>query len=199
MGTGSEDPGRRRGKGTAEDGRRQFTVQAPDVAGEFRDPELDEAMQPAQSATEVLHQAMAKADELAQLLGGGVGQARRRRALLRGEAGDPQRVDRIGLGTRQIFAGEARGPQRVVLPPPPLSGGRGGSAPAARIRRAAALRLAVEGALALFPLRLHAALLTTLRDGVDDAEQDAEHHRRDADEGERHGRRHRAIELMNRS
>ena len=65
-----------------------------------------------------------------------------------------------------------------------------------RLRR---LRLAVERALPLFPLPLDAALLPALRDGVDDAQQDAEHHGRDSEEGKHHGRKRRAGVLMNRS
>ncbi len=60
-------------------------------------------------------------------------------------------------------------------------------------------QLAVEGALPLFPLPLDATLLSPLRDGVDDPQEDAEHHRRDPEDSERHGRHRRAIELMIRS
>jgi hypothetical protein len=60
--------------------------------------------------------------------------------------------------------------------------------------------LAVEGALPLFPLPLDATLLLPLRDGVDDPQKDAEHHRRrDPEDSERHGQHRRATELMIRS
>jgi hypothetical protein len=62
------------------------------------------------------------------------------------------------------------------------------------------LLLAVERALPLLPLPLDAALMPALRDGVNDARQDAEHDdRENSENGERHRRVERAGGLMIRS
>jgi hypothetical protein len=61
------------------------------------------------AVAEVLHEPVAQPDELAQVLGRGLGQPRRRRPLLGGEAGDAERVDRVGLGAFEVLAGEASG------------------------------------------------------------------------------------------
>jgi hypothetical protein len=96
-----------------EDCAGQFAVEAFDVAGELGEAEVDQAVKLAHAITEVLHQPVTQANELAQLLGGGVGQPRGRGALLCGEAGDAQGVDGVGLGALQILAGEAMGAQRI--------------------------------------------------------------------------------------
>ncbi len=96
-----------------EDCAGQFAVEAFDVAGELGEAEVDQAVKLAHAITEVLHQSVTQANELAQLLGGGVGQPRGRGALLCGEAGDAQGVDGVGLGALQILAGEAMGAQRI--------------------------------------------------------------------------------------
>ena len=70
-------------------------------------------MQLPQAIAEVLDQAIAEAHELAQFLGGRVRHAGRRRPLLRAEAGEAQRVDRVGFGAHEILAGQAVRAQRI--------------------------------------------------------------------------------------
>jgi hypothetical protein len=65
------------------------------------------------AVAEVLHESVSQPHELAQLVGGRLGQPCRRRPLLRGEVGDAERVDSIGLGARAVLAGEAPRAQRV--------------------------------------------------------------------------------------
>jgi hypothetical protein len=70
-------------------------------------------MELAHTVAEVLAQAIAELDELAQFLRRSVGQPAGGRPLLRGEARNPHRIDRIGLGPLQVLPGEAPRPQRV--------------------------------------------------------------------------------------
>lgn len=101
---------RRRGGVVVQDGRGELAVEPPDVARELREAEVHEPVELAHAVAEVLDQALPQPDQLAQLFGGGVGQAPRRGALLRGEAPGPQGV--------QEGDGEAPGHERgeEVLP-----------------------------------------------------------------------------------
>ena len=92
---------------------RQHAVQALDVAGELGEAEIDQAMELTDTVAEVGDQAVTMADQFAQFVGGGIRQPGRGRPLLGAETGNAQRVDGVGLGALQIFAGEAPGPQRI--------------------------------------------------------------------------------------
>ncbi len=59
-----------------------------DVAGELREPQVEEPMQLALAIAEVLTQAIPVAQPFAQLLGGRIGQATGRRPFLRGKPRD---------------------------------------------------------------------------------------------------------------
>jgi hypothetical protein len=89
--------------------RRQLAAEVPDIAGELGEAEIDEPAELAHTVAKILDQAIAEPHELAQLLGGPIRQAARRRALLGGEAGDPQGIDGIGLRALQLLASEAPG------------------------------------------------------------------------------------------
>ena len=71
------------------------------MAGELGEAEIDQAMELTDTVAEVGDQAVAMADQFAQLVGGGIRQPGHGRALLGAEAGNAQRVDGVGLGARQ--------------------------------------------------------------------------------------------------
>jgi hypothetical protein len=79
-----------------------------------------------QAVAEVLHEAIPEADQFTQYLGRPVGQPRRGRPLLRGEAGDPERVDGVGLRPPQVLPREPVGPQRVQQGDGEAAGHQGG-------------------------------------------------------------------------
>ena len=101
------------GRVVVQDGAGQLAVEAVDVASEFREAQIDQAMQLAHAIAEVLQQPLAQVHQLAQLLGYGVGNASARRPFLRCEPGDAKRVDGVGLGALEILGGEAMGAQRI--------------------------------------------------------------------------------------
>jgi hypothetical protein len=70
----------------------EHAVEAADVAGEFREDEVDQAMQLAHAVVEVLAQPVAVADQFAQALGDLVVHPGRRRALLEAETGEAMGV-----------------------------------------------------------------------------------------------------------
>jgi hypothetical protein len=83
------------------------------MAGELRKPEIHQPVRLPHPIPEVLPQPIAEAHELAQFLRRAIGQPAGRWALLRGEARDPHRIDRVALGALQVLAGRAARPQRV--------------------------------------------------------------------------------------
>ena len=83
------------------------------MAGELGEAEIDQAMELTDTVAEVGDQAVAMADQFAQLVGGGIRQPGRGRPLLGAETGNAERVDGVGLGALQILAGEAPGAQRI--------------------------------------------------------------------------------------
>src|SRR5581483_6145159 len=81
--------------------------------GELGEAQIDQAVERADAVAQILYRPQPQAHQLAQLGEQRVGQARRSGALLEGEAGDAQRVDRVGRGPLQLLLGVAGGAQRV--------------------------------------------------------------------------------------
>ena len=76
----------------------EHAVEAADVAGEFREDEIDQAMQLAHAVVEVVAQPVAVADQFTQALGDLVVQLGRRGALFEAETGEAMGIDGVGLG-----------------------------------------------------------------------------------------------------
>jgi hypothetical protein len=102
-----------RGGAFGEERGRQHGVEAADVARELGEAQVHQAVELADPVVEVLADAVAVADQLAQRLGdfvvrlGGLG------ALLEGEAGDARGADRVRLGALEGAVLEAAGLERV--------------------------------------------------------------------------------------
>src|SRR4029450_4139637 len=102
----------RGGVGT-EDRGRQLAPEIAHIAGELWKAEVHQTVELAHTVAEVLAPAVAKPDELAQFFRRSIRQPTGRWTLLGGEARDPHRIDRIGLGPVQTPPGEAAPPHRV--------------------------------------------------------------------------------------
>ena len=83
-------------------------------------------MQLADAIPEVLDQAVPEPDELAELLGRGVGELGGRWALLGPEAGQAEGIDGIGLRPLQVLAGEPMRAQWIDQRHGDAVGGQGG-------------------------------------------------------------------------
>lgn len=83
------------------------------MARKFRKAQIDDPMQLPDAIAEILLQAHAQADQLAQIVGGDIGERRGGRMLLMSKARDTEGIDGVGLRTGQLFGGEPRRPQRV--------------------------------------------------------------------------------------
>ena len=85
----------------------EHAVEAADVAAEFGEDEIDEAMQLAHAVVEVLAQPVAVADQFAQALGDLVVQPGRRGAFFEAETGEAMGVNDVGLGAFEAAVLEA--------------------------------------------------------------------------------------------
>ena len=100
---------------------RQHAVQPAHVSGELGETtwfapgkaQTHKAVELARAVVEVLPDAVAMADQLAQRLGRGIVQLRRLGTLLKSEAGNAGGVGRVGLGALQRAVLEAPGLERV--------------------------------------------------------------------------------------
>jgi hypothetical protein len=110
----------------AQNGGGHRAAEVGDVAPELREPQVEQAMQLSDAVPDVLHEAVAQVDELAQLVGGPVGEGRGGGLFLPAELGRAQSVDGVRLGPPQVFFGKALGPQGVHHGDPEPSDGESG-------------------------------------------------------------------------
>ena len=91
----------------------EHAVEAADVAGELGESEIDQAMELAHSVVEVLPEAVAVADQLAECLGDLIVQTSGSRPFLESQAREALSVYRVGLGALEASVLKAAGQERI--------------------------------------------------------------------------------------
>ena len=104
---------RRRGGERVQQSGGARAVQLGHAARELGEGEIDRPMQLPGAIPQILQEARAQAHQFPQIARGDVWQQGRRRTLFLSKAGEPNRVDRVGLRPHQIFFSEPMRAQRI--------------------------------------------------------------------------------------